>query len=202
MKKSKLLIIICLGVIILTMIASCSSKSDENQGNPKVQIEMENGGVIVLELYPEYAPATVENFVKLVNEGFYDGLTFHRIVDGFMAQGGDPRDAGVDRQAASITGEFSSNGFEQNTLLHKKGVISMARAKDPNSASSQFFIMLADLADADFLDGHYAAFGKVIEGMSVVEDFQKVERTANSMGEIATPVVPVVMKKVTVVTGN
>ena len=198
MKKSKLLIIICLGVIILTMMVSCGN-TKAGEGNPEIRIEMENGGVIVLELYPEYAPKTVENFVKLVNEGFYDGLTFHRIVDGFMAQGGDPRDAGVDRHAESITGEFSSNGFAQNTLSHKKGVISVARASDPNSGSSQFFIMLED---GDFLDGDYAAFGKVIEGMSVVEDFQKLERTTNSMGETAVPVVPVVMKKVTVVTGN
>ena len=188
--KTKKLLLICLGVIILIMMSGCGDKA-----NPKIQVEMEDGGIFVIELYPEYAPKTVDNFVKLVKQGFYDGVTFHRIVDGFMAQGGDPDGTGMGGSGETITGEFSSNGFTKNTLKHTKGVISMARSGDPNSASSQFFIML----DAhSSLDGDYAAFGKVIEGMKVVEDFQKVERTMNSMREKATPVNPVVMKKVTV----
>lgn len=162
--------------------------------NTKVQIEMEDGGIIVIELYPEYAPDTVENFVSLVKDGFYDGLTFHRIVDGFMAQGGDAE--GTGKSAENIKGEFASNGFTQNTLRHSKGVISMARATDPDSASSQFFIMLDE---ASWLDGEYAAFGKVIEGMDVVDKFQTLERTLNSMGEMAVPVVPLVMKKVSII---
>ena len=196
MKKIISLSLVLILTVALIPVVMVSAESDSIDKNPKIQIEMENGGIIVLELYPEYAPKTVENFVKLVKQRFYDGLTFHRIVDGFMAQGGDPQNAGVDRRAESIIGEFSSNGFKQNTLSHKKGVISMARSNDPNSASSQFFIMLAD---GDFLDEDYAAFGRVTEGMSVVEDFEKLERTTNSMGEKATPVVPLIMKKVTVI---
>ena len=167
-----------------------------NTNHPKVMIEMENGGKITMELYPEYAPETVENFVSLVKSGFYDGLTFHRIVDGFMAQGGDPEGNGQGGSEKTIKGEFSQNGFSQNTLSHTRGVVSMARSQDPDSASSQFFICYDD---ASFLDGQYAAFGKVIDGMDVVDDFCKVERTANELGEQATPKTPLVMKKVTVV---
>ena len=196
MRKIGILLLALILTLMLIPSVVVSAEGDFTDKNPEIQIEMENGGIIVLELYPEYAPKTVENFVKLVKQGFYDGLTFHRIVDGFMAQGGDPQSAGVSRRAESITGEFSSNGFKQNTLSHKKGVISMARANDPNSASSQFFIMLAD---GDFLDGDYAAFGRVTEGMEVLQAFEKLERTTNSMGEKAIPVVPLVMKKVTVI---
>ena len=162
----------------------------------KVLVEMENGSDFTLELYPDYAPETVANFTKLVKEGFYDGLTFHRIVDGFMAQGGDPEGTGMGGSKDKIKGEFSSNGFSKNTLSHTRGVISMARSMDPNSASSQFFICYDD---ASFLDGQYAAFGKVIEGMETVDAFLDVERTANSMGEIAVPKTPVKMKHLSVI---
>ncbi len=133
--------------------------------NPIVTIEMENGGVIKAELYPEIAPNTVNNFVSLVKKGFYDGLIFHRCISGFMIQGGCPLGTGTGDPGYSIKGEFTQNGFK-NELSHSRGVLSMARAMDPNSAGSQFFIMHAD---GPFLDGQYAAFGKVTEGMDVVD---------------------------------
>ena len=132
-----------------------------------VTITMETGKQIKIELLPEYAPKTVANFEKLVKEGFYDGLTFHRIIPGFMIQGGDPLGNGMGGAKEKIPGEFKQNGFAQNTLKHVRGVISMARAYDPDSASSQFFIMHAD---APHLDGAYAAFGRVVEGLDVVDE--------------------------------
>ena len=129
-----------------------------------VKIEMEDGGIMKGELYPEIAPKTVENFVKLVEEGFYDGLIFHRVIKGFMIQGGCPNGNGMGGPGYSIKGEFSQNGF-QNDLKHTAGVLSMARSMMPNSAGSQFFIMHKD---APHLDGAYAAFGMVIDGMDVV----------------------------------
>ena len=117
-----------------------NQKEDNNMSNPKVKVTMENGGEFIIELYPEYAPKTVENFLKLVNDGFYDGLTFHRVVDNFMCQGGDPEGNGMGGSAEKIYGEFSTNGWAQNTLSHTRGVISMARSQENNSASSQFFI--------------------------------------------------------------
>ncbi len=164
--------------------------------NVKVLVEMENGGEFVLELYPEFAPQTVQNFVDLVTDGFYDGVGFHRVVDGFMAQGGDPEGTGMGGSGVNIPGEFAANGFVQNTLSHTRGVISMARSQHPDSASSQFFICYDD---ASFLDGNYAAFGKVIEGMDVVDGFLDVERTFNMSGEQASPVEPIVMKSVTII---
>ncbi len=131
-----------------------------------VQINMENGGSIVVELYPETAPITVENFKKLVSEGFYNGLIFHRVIAGFMIQGGDPTGSGMGGSKENIKGEFAANGVN-NTLSHKRGVISMARSQMFNSASSQFFICHAD---AKFLDGQYAAFGAVVEGMETVDE--------------------------------
>lgn len=154
---------------------------------------MDNGGQFIIELYPQYAPATVANFEKLVKEGFYDGLTFHRVVAGFMAQGGDPEGTGMGGSKETIFGEFRSNGFSQNTLSHKRGVISMARSMMKNSASSQFFICYSDACAQ--LDGDYAAFGKVIEGMEVVDDFNRVPKSYNSMGEAAVPAVPIVIEK-------
>ena len=130
-----------------------------------VQITMENGDVIKIELCPEAAPKTCENFEKLVREGFYDGLIFHRVISGFMIQGGDPTGTGCGGSKDTIPGEFRANGHK-NDLSHKRGVISMARTNDPNSASSQLFIMHAD---GEFLDGNYAAFGHVTEGMDVVD---------------------------------
>lgn len=184
-----------LALTMLTALSACGNDDAQSTAkNDKVKVEMQGGGTFVIELYPEYAPETVENFKSLVSEGFYDGLTFHRIVDGFMAQGGDPEGTGMGGSKKTIKGEFSTNGFKKNTLSHTRGVISMARSNNPDSASSQFFICYDD---ASFLDGQYAAFGKVIEGMEVVDDFLKAERTANSMGEKATPVNPIIMEKVT-----
>lgn len=133
--------------------------------NPIITMTMENGGVIKAELYPEIAPNTVRNFVDLINRGFYDGLMFHRVIPGFMIQGGCPEGTGMGGPGYSIKGEFTSNGFK-NTLKHTKGVLSMARAMHPDSAGSQFFIMVAD---APHLDGQYASFGKVIEGMEAAD---------------------------------
>ena len=132
----------------------------------KVKITMESGDAITLELYPEIAPITVENFVSLVKEGFYNGLIFHRVIAGYMIQGGDPLGSGFGGSDKTIKGEFKLNGVENN-LSHERGVISMARSQMPNSASSQFFICHAD---ATFLDGQYAAFGRVIDGMETVDD--------------------------------
>ncbi len=140
--------------------------------NPVVTITMENGSVIKAELYPEIAPNTVNNFLALAGSGFYDGLIFHRVIPGFMIQGGDPEGTGMGGPGYSIKGEFRRNGFKQNTLRHTAGVLSMARAMNPNSAGSQFFIMHKD---APHLDGEYAAFGKVIEGMDVVDAIAGVE---------------------------
>lgn len=131
-----------------------------------VIIEMQNGKKIKLELYPESAPITVENFTKLVKSGFYDGLIFHRVIEGFMIQGGDPEGTGMGGPGWSIKGEFSSNGVN-NPIKHERGVISMARSSRPDSAGSQFFIMHRD---ASYLDGQYAAFGRVVEGMDVVDE--------------------------------
>ena len=130
-----------------------------------VIIEMENGSKIKLELYPDIAPISCENFEKLVKQGFYDGLTFHRVIPGFMIQGGCPNGTGTGGPGWHIKGEFSANGVK-NDLKHTRGVLSMARAQDPNSAGSQFFIMHED---APYLDGQYAAFGKVVEGIEVVD---------------------------------
>ncbi len=136
----------------------------------KATIEMENGGVMTLELYPEKAPKTVENFVNLANEGFYDGLIFHRVISGFMIQGGDPTGTGMGGPGYTIDGEFRMNGFD-NDIKHTRGVISMARAMDPNSAGSQFFIMHKD---APHLNGSYAAFGKMTDGFDVLDKIANV----------------------------
>lgn len=157
--------------------------------NPIVRITMDSGKVIRLELYPETAPITVENFLDLVKKGFYNGLTFHRIISGFMIQGGDPDGNGMGDPGYSIKGEFKSNGVD-NPLKHEKGVISMARSMDPNSAGSQFFIMHEA---APHLDGQYAAFGKVIEGLDVVDEIASVET-----GFQDAPVEKVIMEKVEV----
>ena len=157
--------------------------------NPIVRITMDSGKTIRLELYPEIAPVTVENFLDLVKKGFYNGLTFHRIIPGFMIQGGDPSGNGTGGPGYKIKGEFRSNGVK-NDLKHERGVISMARAFDPNSAGSQFFIMHED---APHLDGEYAAFGKVIEGMDTVDEIAAVET-----GLQDAPVEKVIMQKVEV----
>lgn len=140
-----------------------------------VIIELENGKEIKLELYPDKAPITVKNFLKLTSEGFYDGLIFHRVINGFMIQGGDPEGTGMGGAYDKIVGEFRANGIE-NDIKHVRGVISMARTKLPNSASSQFFIIHKD---APFLDGQYAAFGKVVEGMDAVDEIAETETDYN-----------------------
>ena len=155
-----------------------------------VQIEMENGGKIKLELYPDVAPITVENFVNLVGEGFYDGLIFHRVISGFMIQGGDPMGTGMGGSSSKIKGEFAMNGVK-NDLSHERGVISMARSQMPNSASSQFFICHAD---AKFLDGQYAAFGKVTEGIEVVDEIADIPTD-----HMDRPMIPQTIKTITLI---
>ena len=140
--------------------------------NIKILIEMNDGDTMTAELYPEFAPKTVENFVGLINKGFYDGIIFHRVIEGFMIQGGDPTGTGMGGSGENIEGEFKSNGHPENTLKHLRGVLSMARAMSPNSASSQFFIMHKD---APHLDGQYAAFGKITEGIEVVDKIASVQ---------------------------
>ena len=156
-----------------------------------VRIEMEDGGVMRGELYPEIAPETVANFEKLVNDGFYDGLIFHRVIPGFMIQGGCPQGNGMGGPGWTIKGEFTSNGFENN-LKHTTGVMSMARTPFPDSAGSQFFIMVHD---APFLDGEYAAFGKIIEGQEVADAIVATPRDMNDK-----PKKPQRMAKVTIET--
>lgn len=153
-------------------------------------ITMDNGDVIKGELYPDKAPKTVENFEKLANEGFYDGLNFHRVIPGFMIQSGDPAGNGTGGPGYSIPGEFKANGFAQNDLKHTRGVLSMARAQDPNSAGSQFFIMHAD---SPWLDGQYAAFGKVTSGMEGVDHVASTKTDFRDM-----PKEPQVIKSVRV----
>ena len=159
--------------------------------NPIVTITMQDGGVIKAELYPEIAPNTVNNFISLINHNFYDGVIFHRVIKGFMLQGGDPDGTGMGGPGYSIKGEFSQNGFENN-LLHTEGVLSMARTQIPDSAGSQFFIMHKN---APHLDGAYAAFGKVTEGMDVVN---KIAETETDWMD--RPTTDLVMKSVTVET--
>lgn len=144
--------------------------------NPNVTIIMQDGGEIVLELYPDKAPNTVNNFLSLAASGFYDGLIFHRVISGFMIQGGDPSGNGTGGPGYTIKGEFSLNGFKSNDIKHARGVISMARAMSPDSAGSQFFIMHAN---ASYLDGQYAAFGRVISGMDVVDRIASVATDFN-----------------------
>ncbi|MBR5422323.1 MAG: peptidylprolyl isomerase [Lachnospiraceae bacterium] len=159
--------------------------------NPLVTITMEDGSVMKAELYPEIAPNTVNNFISLIRKGFYNGLGFHRIIEGFMLQGGDPDGNGTGGPGYSIKGEFSSNGF-QNDLKHEAGVLSMARSMMPNSAGSQFFIMHKA---SPHLDGEYAAFGKVIEGLDVVDRIARVTTTYQDK-----PLEAQVMKRVSVET--
>ena len=157
--------------------------------NPIVTIEMEDGGVMKAELYPDVAPNTVNNFISLIQKGYYDGLIFHRVIPGFMIQGGCPDGTGMGGPGYSIKGEFTGNGF-QNNLVHDRGVLSMARTMAPDSAGSQFFVMVEK---APHLDGQYAAFGKVIEGMEVADAIVNAKRDWNDK-----PRQPQRMKKVTV----
>lgn len=201
----KLLAIILASVMILTF-AACSNTSDSDvqtdtdsdtqqtadissltENKVFIEIEMEDGGVMKAELYPDVAPVTVENFLKLIDSSFFDGLIFHRVIPGFMIQGGG-FDADINqKEADSIKGEFSSNGVI-NELKHTRGVLSMARTSVPDSASSQFFIMVDD---ADYLDGQYAAFGMVTEGMEIADKIVNLERDSSDM-----PLDPPVIKTI------
>lgn len=185
-KKSKIkLCMLAISLFIIgTLLTSCQSNdqnenemTDENaieetEVTPEVTLTMESGEEILIELYPNIAPNTVNNFISLVEEDFYNGLIFHRVIPGFMIQGGDPDGDGTGGPGYSIKGEFSSNDFENN-LVHERGVLSMARSQDPDSAGSQFYITVED---SPHLDGEYAAFGKVIEGMDTVDEIVSVER--------------------------
>ena len=218
MKKRYIIIGIIIGIIIIggiiAMIINNSKKENINQDEDKyskgthhAQITIKDYGTINVELYADIAPITVANFAKLVNKGFYNGLTFHRIISGFMIQGGDPNGNGTGGSDENIKGEFAQNGVK-NTLSHTRGVISMARSMAYNSASSQFFIMHKDYTG---LDGAYAAFGKVIEGLDVVHAIENVEVKASSKStnsdsdsgsntEVSTPVNDVIISNVTVET--
>jgi len=169
-----------LAVSFLLVLTACSAKKKEIDlsgvtQNPVVTITMQDGGVIKAELYPQVAPNTVCNFISLINKGYYSGTNFHRIISGFMIQGGTPGGAGSGGPGYTIDGEFTSNGF-QNDLLHTRGVVSMARGNEPNTAGSQFFIVHED---SDWLNGEYAAFGKVTEGMEVVDRIAAVQTDVN-----------------------
>ena len=186
--KKRSLKFLALGISAVMMMGTLGAC-----GSSKSESSTADGSSFVITLYPDEAPITCENFEKLVKDGFYDGLKFHRVVDGFMAQGGDPSGDGTGGSSETIKGEFSQNGVENN-LSHTRGVVSMARSNDPDSASSQFFICYSD--DDTFLDGQYAAFGKVTEGMDVVDSFLKVERSLGSDGAQSSPNQDIVMEKV------
>lgn len=160
-------------IIILVSILCLTGCGKKEYDNPIVTMNIKDYGTIKIELYPKYAPNTVANFVNLVEEGFYNGNTFHRLVPGFVLQGGDPEGNGTGGPGYSIKGEFRENGYTKNTLKHKAGIISMARSASPDSAGSQFFIVLADsqMISAS-LDNKYAAFGKVIQGMDVIKNIE------------------------------
>ena len=186
----KRIIAIILCAVMLTFSLSLTSCGSTE--NPLVLIDVKDKGKIVVELYPDVAPITVKNFKKLVSQGFYDGLIFHRVIEGFVIQGGDPEGTGMGGSADTIKGEFSANGVENN-LKHQRGVISMARNSiSMDSASSQFFIMHQD---APSLDGQYAAFGKVVYGMDVVDEIASVQTNSNDK-----PTEDVVMEKVYIIT--
>lgn len=208
MKLNKIIILL-LCVIAAFIIFGCSQKNsaqgskkfkavDEktlhDAANPIATITMENGDEIKVELYPKAAPNTVNNFIYLANKGFYNGLTFHRVIPKFMIQGGCPKGDGTGGPGYKIKGEFAENGFSENGLKHTRGVISMARSQENDSAGSQFFIMHGDAAS---LDGKYAAFGKVIKGMDVVDKIVSVDRDSKDK-----PKVSQVMKKIAVETFN
>lgn len=203
LKVGVVLIGVSAAVIGLVGCASNNASKEENKNdqawNQKVEapeelpiatIKIKDYGTVVAELYPDKAPNTVNNFISLANSGFYDGLTFHRIIKGFMIQGGCPEGTGTGGPGYSIKGEFTKNGYEYNNLAHTEGVLSMARANDPDSAGSQFFIMVED---APHLDGQYASFGKLIEGLEVADKIVNTKRDYSDK-----PYEDQVMKKVTV----
>ena len=175
MKKIFTSILVLFSLLILS---GCSNNEKDIEKNPLVTMEIEDYGTIKIELYPEYAPNTVANFVSLIENGFYDGLTFHRLVPGFVLQGGDPDGDGTGGPGYTIDGEFKANGYTKNTLSHDKGIISMARSMDYDSAGSQFFIVLDDSAKSS-LDGMYAGFGRVTEGMEILKEIEANEEIAD-----------------------
>lgn len=177
--------------LLMGTLGGCGSKTDSSAATDKNGST--TGDSFIITLYPDTAPITCENFENLVKDGFYDGLTFHRVVENFMAQGGDPNGNGTGGSSENIKGEFSLNGVENN-LSHTRGVVSMARSNDNDSASSQFFICYTD--DCTFLDGQYAAFGKVTEGMDVVDSFLEVERSLGGDGDLSSPNSPIIMEEV------
>lgn len=226
MKTSKLRLTMFLVLALTLILAACGKKNETNAGsaspsasesasesassspaasaagdtaphsdkNPVVTIEMDNGHTIKLELFPDIAPNTVNNFISLIKKGFYDGTIFHRVMPGFMIQGGDPNGNGTGGPGYSIKGEFTANGF-QNDLKHKRGILSMARKSQPlDSAGSQFFIMVAD---APSLDGQYAAFGNVVEGMDTVDEIVNQQIDPNDPNG-TMPLKPMAIKKMTV----
>jgi peptidyl-prolyl cis-trans isomerase B (cyclophilin B) len=164
--------------------------------HPQIKIIIKNFGTMTAELYPEMAPITVANFMKLARERFFDGLIFHRVIRGFMLQGGGYNEQMEEKRADAIRGEFAANGFKQNTLKHARGVLSMARTSDPNSASSQFFIMHAP---APYLDGQYAAFGKVIEGDAVIDQIANVQTGNYGWYMQDVPMDPVVIESLEII---
>lgn len=184
----KKLITLMLSLVLMMTLSACSSSKSNNDGFNTAVITVENYGKITVQLDPKQAPITVKNFKKLVHEKFYDGLTFHRIIQGFMIQGGDPNGDGTGGSDDTIKGEFSANGVK-NTLKHKRGVISMARSSDYNSASSQFFIMQETNSS---LDGQYAAFGKVTSGMDVVDKIANSVQVTDNNGSVAAKNQPVI----------
>lgn len=199
--RFKSLMVLIIMAVVLSACGENSSKAGtggENnvpvnfskETNPIVTIEMSNGKSIKVELYPEVAPNTVNNFISLINQGFYDGLIFHRVIPGFMIQGGDPLGNGKGGPGYNIKGEFNKNGFENN-ISHTRGVISMARSTSYDSAGSQFFIVQGE--SASHLDGEYTAFGKVIEGLDVVDEIANQETNGSNL-----PLKPLSMTKVTV----
>lgn len=199
MKKRKIFIVL-MSLFVLISMTACGKKEEKPVGgsskvdvyaNPKkVNIEIEKYGTISLELYPNLAPVTVDNFISLVNQKFYDGLTFHRIIDGFMMQGGNAYGTEKESLAKTIKGEFKENGYD-NPLSHTKGVISMARAEDPNSASSQFFIVDED---SKFLDGKYASFGKVTSGIEIVDKICKEAIVIDENGTVLPENQPIIKR--------
>ena len=200
----KRLLCIALCLILLGTMGCTSGEKNKTEEEtmhseyPIATITMKDGGVIKLELYPKIAPESVKNFISLANSKFYDGLIFHRVISGFMIQGGCPKGNGTGGPGYNIKGEFSANGVD-NSLSHERGVISMARSNNPDSASSQFFIMHQD---NDYLDGKYAAFGKVTDGMDVVDAIASVEVQYGLGGtEKSSPVTPVVIEYVKVLEG-
>lgn len=199
MKVMAVTIAAALACGLLTSCGNTHEKNDSKKSSDPVQADVSKSDEVfsddedvseysfVITLREDKAPITCQNFKKLVNSGFYDGLTFHRVMDGFMAQGGDPEGTGIGGSGETIKGEFASNGVE-NDLKHVRGTVSMARSQDPDSASSQFFICYTDQSS---LDGNYAAFGQVTQGMEVVDRFLNCERTLNQNNELAFPVEPI-----------